>query len=621
MIFTPASTSRSATSWAASAGTASTPTTTSSSATTWARSSLSGRTTTSPISCPTFDSSTSKTATTWKPWSAKIAEEAIAWPRWPAPKRAMLCWPAVRRILRISETSESTLYPTPRLPNLPKPERSRRICVGLMWVYSESSCEEIVSRPILRACVRTCRYRERRAATPSERRSPSTGSPAAWISSITSAMPPQYRAWPARLPRRSGARRRRSRRPRPPGSSPGAGAAGGRRSRCRSRAVGSGTPRCEERRDLRSPARTDGTPAASRRGPRSCSHPFAGGEGVVAEVVGVGDGPRPAGSGADHRRVVGAEGDRDELQADTFALAELGHGGAQRSVGGHAAAQRHRLPAPLAQGAPQLRHQLVDHGFLERGGKVGAALPDPVRSEFLAAVEDRRLQPAEGEVEARVALHRDRHLERFRVPLLGLLLDQRTARVAEAEQPGRLVERLPGGVVEGLAEDLVALVVAHRRQHGVAAGGDQAEEGRLQRFGLEEVGGDVALQVIDRDQRQPAGGGDRLRGRDPDQEGADQPGPGGGGDRLDVVQSHPGLAERRLDHRGGQLQVVAGGDLGDDAAEARVGGGLRGDHVGEDAPAVEHGGAGVVAGRLDGEEQASAPQSSHMISASSPLSW
>ncbi len=64
---------------------------------------------TSPISVPTFDSSTSKTATTWNPWSAKIAEEAIAWPRWPAPKRAMLCWPAVRRILRISETSESTL--------------------------------------------------------------------------------------------------------------------------------------------------------------------------------------------------------------------------------------------------------------------------------------------------------------------------------------------------------------------------------------------------------------------------------------------------------------------------------------------------------------------------------
>ena len=39
----------------------------------------------SPICVPTTPGSTSKTATTWKPWSAKIAEEAIAWPRWPAP--------------------------------------------------------------------------------------------------------------------------------------------------------------------------------------------------------------------------------------------------------------------------------------------------------------------------------------------------------------------------------------------------------------------------------------------------------------------------------------------------------------------------------------------------------
>ena len=34
-----------------------------------------------------------------------VRAEAIAWPRWPAPNSAMLCWPAVRRILRICETS------------------------------------------------------------------------------------------------------------------------------------------------------------------------------------------------------------------------------------------------------------------------------------------------------------------------------------------------------------------------------------------------------------------------------------------------------------------------------------------------------------------------------------
>ena len=58
---------------------------------------------------PTLASSVSKIATTRKPWSAKMSEDAIALPRCPAPNSAMLCWPAVRRILRICETSESTL--------------------------------------------------------------------------------------------------------------------------------------------------------------------------------------------------------------------------------------------------------------------------------------------------------------------------------------------------------------------------------------------------------------------------------------------------------------------------------------------------------------------------------
>ena len=62
-------------------------------------------------------------------------------------------------------------------------------------------------------------------------------------------------------------------------------------------------------------------------------------------------------------------------------------------------------------------------------------------------------------------------------------------------------------------------------EQGVPAAGDQAEEGRLERLGLEEVGGDVALQVVDRDQRQPARGGDRLRRAEADEERADQPGP------------------------------------------------------------------------------------------------
>ena len=101
--------------------------------------------------------SESNTPAMLKPWSANVGDDAIAEPSRPAPISTMLCWPEVRRILRISVTRKSMLYPTPRLPNLPKPDRSRRIWVAFTFVYSPISCEEIESRPIFFACVSTCR--------------------------------------------------------------------------------------------------------------------------------------------------------------------------------------------------------------------------------------------------------------------------------------------------------------------------------------------------------------------------------------------------------------------------------------------------------------------------------
>src|SRR3954452_20488492 len=183
MICTPAETRSSAARCAPSAGTASTPTTT-----LWARTSSASRsygsTETRPIGCPSFDSSVSTTTAMLIPCSAKIEDEAIAWPRRPAPTSATLCWPWVRRIFRIASSRSSIEYPTPRLPNLPKFERSRRICVALMFVYSAISCEEILVLPIFRACVSTWRYRDRRAATPTFKRS-ATRPPFYWLYFVT----------------------------------------------------------------------------------------------------------------------------------------------------------------------------------------------------------------------------------------------------------------------------------------------------------------------------------------------------------------------------------------------------------------------------------------------------
>ena len=74
-----------------------------------------------PIGRPTFSGSVSKTAAMLIPCSAKIGELAIAWPSRPAPTSAMLCWPCVRRILRISPSSAVDVVADAALAELAEP--------------------------------------------------------------------------------------------------------------------------------------------------------------------------------------------------------------------------------------------------------------------------------------------------------------------------------------------------------------------------------------------------------------------------------------------------------------------------------------------------------------------
>ena len=145
----------------------------------------------------------------------------------------------------------------------------------------------------------------------------------------------------------------------------------------------------------------------------------------------------------------------------------------------------------------------------------------------------------------------------------------------------------------------------------------------------------MALQVVDGRERQLARGRERLGRREADEQRADQPGALRGGDQLDVVEpDRPRRSSARCDDRVDELEVVARGDLGHDAAEVLVHG-LRGDHVGADAPvAVDHRRARVVAAGLQREDAHTGPGVGHVLerarrvagvrhitSASSPLSW
>ncbi len=68
---------------------------------------------------------------------------------------------------------------------------------------------------------------------------------------------------------------------------------------------------------------------------------------------------------------------------------------------------------------------------------------------------------------------------------------------------------------------------------------------------------------------------------------------------------HGGFAEGGVDDGDDGAEVLAGGELGDDAAVGGVDGDLRGDDVRElAAAALDHGGGGLVAGALDTQNEA-----------------
>ena len=64
--------------------------------------------------CRALDGSASNTPAMWKPWSPKMLDEAIAWPSWPAPTSAMLCWPGGAQDLADLARSGSRCCTPPR---------------------------------------------------------------------------------------------------------------------------------------------------------------------------------------------------------------------------------------------------------------------------------------------------------------------------------------------------------------------------------------------------------------------------------------------------------------------------------------------------------------------------
>ena len=111
--------------------------------------------------------------------------------------------------------------------------------------------------------------------------------------------------------------------------------------------------------------------------------------------------------------------------------------------------------------------------------------------------------------------------------------------------------------------------------------------------------------MVDGRQRKPQRPRERLRGREPDEERADEPRAPRDRDALEIGQLGSGLAERLPDHGRHELEVPPRRDLRHDPAVARMEVGLGGDDVRPDLAVVrDQRRRGLVTRRLEPEDQA-----------------
>ena len=136
----------------------------------------------------------------------------------------------------------------------------------------------------------------------------------------------------------------------------------------------------------------------------------------------------------------------------------------------------------------------------------------------------------------------------------------------------------------------------------------------LRRIVGEEGGIDVALEMVDADQRQAVHPCQRLGQRAADQQRAHQTGALRHRQAVEIAEAHAGLGQRLLDDRHDDLDVPPRGELRHHAAVGRVDVVLRGDHARQHAPAVdEHGGRRLVARALDPEHELPHPGSPYSL--------
>ena len=133
---------------------------------------------------------------------------------------------------------------------------------------------------------------------------------------------------------------------------------------------------------------------------------------------------------------------------------------------------------------------------------------------------------------------------------------------------------------------------------------DQKRDGRLGDVAVDEsIHRDVSSQVIDAVDRTVKGDREALRCTHADKKSADKTWARGHRDGIDIAQRDACLGRRTIKSGVEGLQVRPAGDLRHDAAEPRLLIDARCDGIGEQCAPAHQGDTGLIAGRLDAQDQ------------------
>ncbi len=128
----------------------------------------------------------------------------------------------------------------------------------------------------------------------------------------------------------------------------------------------------------------------------------------------------------------------------------------------------------------------------------------------------------------------------------------------------------------------------------------------------------MAFEVVDGDEGKVVGKGEGFGVGDADEKRSGEAGAGGDGDGVEVGEGQAGFGEGGADDGNDGAEMLAAGQLGNDAAVAGVGGDLRGDDGRESArAALDNGRGGFVAGGFDAEDEAGAGHDSSLVALAS----